>query len=80
MLLLARESLNLGVNGEGTAISIPEREDECWLSTRLGVLAEGLAGESGETGESGEIGEMEDIVISSYFPKTRHARGNMGTT
>lgn len=34
LLLLAREFLNPGVNGEGTAISIPERDDECWLSTR----------------------------------------------
>lgn len=29
LLLLAREYVNPGVNGEGTAISIPERDDEC---------------------------------------------------
>lgn len=69
MLLLAREYVNPGVNGEGTAISIPERDDECWLSKRCVGLAEDLAGDIGEIGERGEIGEMEDMVRSSCFGK-----------
>ena len=77
LLRLARESKNIGVgvNGEGTAISIPERDDESWLSMRrCAGLAEGLAGDIGETGERGDTGEKEIVVRSSWLARTASTR------